>query len=92
MKDNKRNGFDLSSGSRSGGTGATPPQKFPKHKRLLAALVAEKTVDRLGLLSPGDLWLLADEIFKQDQDLCRRMAYALGRRVCDSCEPPRDEL
>ena len=84
MKDNLRNGFEFSSGTASGGTGAEPPRKYPKHKRLLAALVAEKTVDRLALLSPSDLWLLADEICKLDEPLCRRMAYALGRRVCDS--------
>jgi len=91
MKDNERNGSEFSSGTRSGGSGATPPKKYPMHKRLLAALVAEKTVDRLGLLTPGDLWLLSDEIYKLDQDLCRRMAYALGRRVCDACDPPRGD-
>jgi hypothetical protein len=61
----------------------------PKHKRLLAAVAAEKTIERLAPLSDGDLWLLADEIFKQDQTLCRRMAYALGRRVSERCDPPR---
>jgi hypothetical protein len=84
MSEFENNGTRFTSGSGSGGAGAEPPMTFPKHKRLLAALVAEKVVDRLGLLSPSELWLMADEICKLDEELCRRMAYALGKRVCDS--------
>lgn len=81
---NKKNGSEFSSGNRSGGTGAEPPKKYPPHKRALASLAAERVVGMLRPLSAADLWLLADEICQRDEDLCRRMAYALGKRICDS--------
>ena len=82
MRDSKSNGHRFT--ETIGGHDNLPPTDVPKHKRLLAALVAEKTVDRLALLTIADLWVLADEIHKLDEDLCRRMAWALGKRVCDS--------